>query len=396
MAHEVMASVVINNYNYGVYLGEAIESALAQTYPCTEVVVVDDGSVDASREILAAYGGRVRAVLKANGGQASALNAGFSRSRGDIILFLDADDVLLPECVARAVDLLAEAGTVKAHWPLWEVDRGGSKTGQVMPRAPLPEGDLRGGVIREGPEAYVSAPTSGNAWSRRFLERVFPLPEAQGYRLGGSDVYLSSLAPLFGRVRMSVEPLGCYRLHGRNNYSALDFERKLRQDSWCYDDRCLALRRFCSDLGVDVDPDVWKRNSWLYRFVAAREEIVRLIPISATLILVDQEEVGRELVSGRKMYPFLERDGEYWGAPENDETAIRELERLRRTGATFLVFAWPAFWWLEHYGGFRQYLEQRYPCMMKNERLTIFDLSKGLSLSSQAASPGIAVRQEGR
>src|ERR1700757_584817 len=71
---EAKATVVINNYNYGQFLGTAIESALGQTYANTEVVVVDDGSTDDSREIIASYGDRVRAVLKSNGGQASAFN----------------------------------------------------------------------------------------------------------------------------------------------------------------------------------------------------------------------------------------------------------------------------------------------------------------------------------
>src|SRR3954451_20463787 len=94
-----LVSIVIDNYNYARFLPEAIESALAQTYPDTEVIVVDDGSTDDSREIIASYGSRVRPVLKTNGGQASAFNAGFAASRGDVVLFLDSDDTLFPEAV---------------------------------------------------------------------------------------------------------------------------------------------------------------------------------------------------------------------------------------------------------------------------------------------------------
>src|SRR5688500_10169891 len=113
-----LASVIINNYNYGRYLGAAIDSALAQTYPHTEVVVVDDGSTDDSRQVIAGYGERVVPVLKENGGQASAFNAGFAASRGDVVLFLDADDLLLPGAVAAAVAHLADPEVVKVHWPL--------------------------------------------------------------------------------------------------------------------------------------------------------------------------------------------------------------------------------------------------------------------------------------
>ena len=96
----LLASIVINNYNYGRFLPEAIESALGHTYPNTEVIVVDDGSTDNSREVISKYGSRVISVLKANGGQGSAFNAGFAASKGDLIFFLDSDDFFYPEKVA--------------------------------------------------------------------------------------------------------------------------------------------------------------------------------------------------------------------------------------------------------------------------------------------------------
>jgi len=78
----ITVSIIIDNYNYGRFLGEAIDSALAQTYPHVEVIVVDDGSTDNSREVIAKYGDRIIPVLKENGGQASAFNAGLLRPRG--------------------------------------------------------------------------------------------------------------------------------------------------------------------------------------------------------------------------------------------------------------------------------------------------------------------------
>src|SRR5215212_9115311 len=100
----MLASVVVNNFNYERFVAGAIESALEQTYGATEVVVVDDGSTDASREVIERYDGRVVSVFKDNGGQGSAFNAGFRASRGDVVLYLDADDMLLPAAVARAME----------------------------------------------------------------------------------------------------------------------------------------------------------------------------------------------------------------------------------------------------------------------------------------------------
>lgn len=87
-----LVSIIVNNYNYERYLSEAIDSAIAQTYTHTEVIVVDDGSTDKSREIIANYGDRITPVLKENGGQASAFNTGLATSKGEIIIYLDSDD----------------------------------------------------------------------------------------------------------------------------------------------------------------------------------------------------------------------------------------------------------------------------------------------------------------
>jgi len=98
--------IVVTNHNYGRFLPEAIESACAQTHPEVAVVVVDDGSSDDSREVLRRYEDQVQVVLKEQGGQASALNAGLERCRGEVLLVLDADDVLRPQAAERVASQL--------------------------------------------------------------------------------------------------------------------------------------------------------------------------------------------------------------------------------------------------------------------------------------------------
>ena len=102
-----------------------------------------------------------------------------------------------------------------------------------------------------------------------------------------------------------------------------------------------------------------------------------VIPSGTSLVLVDDASWGAsQVVAGRQARPFLERAGQYWGPPPDDDTAVHELERLRQAGAGFIVFAWPSFWWLDHYVGFRRYLEATYPRVLANERLVIFDLQR--------------------
>lgn len=113
----------------------------------------------------------------------------------------------------------------------------------------------------------------------------------------------------------------------------------------------------------------------LARQRAAAGDIARVVPPGDMVIVVDEAQwVASDLVGGRRCLPFLERNGEYWGAPADDETAVREFERLRTLGARFIVFGWPAFWWLDHYAGLSQHLRSRFPCVLDNERLIVFDL----------------------
>jgi glycosyltransferase involved in cell wall biosynthesis len=84
-------------------LQSLLQGSKSERRAYTEVIVVDDGSTDDSRRIISGYGDRVTPVFKENGGQASAFNAGFAASRGDVIIFLDADDYLFTQ---RSSELL--------------------------------------------------------------------------------------------------------------------------------------------------------------------------------------------------------------------------------------------------------------------------------------------------
>ena len=368
-----LASIVISSYNYGGYLNDAIDSALGQTYAETEVIVVDDGSTDHSRAVIAGYDGRLVSVLKENGGQASSLNAGFAASRGDVVVFLDSDDMLLPTAAEEAMALFRDPAVVKVHWPLVAVDGGGRKTGRVIPGSLLPEGDLRKAVISDGPYGYTWPDTSGNAWSRQFLEQVLPMPEAE-YRTC-PDLYLSAFVPLFGRIVRIADAQALYRDHGDNSSSRHPFVERAREGR-VREDHCFgALAGYCREHGISVDPNRWKANSWWHQIERATNDIIRLIQPGESFILVDEEHwgVGVDL-AGRRRIPFLERDGAYIGEPDDDATAIQEVERLREAGASFMVFGWPYLWWLDHYAALRDHLHATFPCVVENDALVVFDL----------------------
>ncbi|HEX5385659.1 MAG TPA: glycosyltransferase [Gemmatimonadales bacterium] len=128
-----LVSVVIPCYNAEAYLAAAIRSALNQTHPAIEVIVVDDGSSDGSRLVAASFGDRITLLAEPHRGGNAARNAGVARARGEYILMLDADDVLGPTCAASRAEVLAaepEVGLVAGHYR--EIDAAGA----LLPRIP--------------------------------------------------------------------------------------------------------------------------------------------------------------------------------------------------------------------------------------------------------------------
>lgn len=106
----ILVSAIVPTYNRSYIVGEAIESILAQTYPNVETVVVDDGSTDDTAATLRRYGSKIRVISQSNAGPAAARNTGIRESRGEILTFLDSDDVWLPNFLERQVAALENAG----------------------------------------------------------------------------------------------------------------------------------------------------------------------------------------------------------------------------------------------------------------------------------------------
>ncbi len=211
--------IVISNYNYGAFVADAIDSARGQSHSNVNVVVVDDGSTDDSRERLSAYEEMVDIVLQENGGQASALNTGLARCTGDAVIFLDADDVLKPDAAALAAAAFAANPEVaKVQFRMEGIDAKGRPTGvtKPLPHIPMPNGDLRRAEVYF-PFDLAWLPTSGNAFRADALRRILPIPERE-YPLCGADWYLVHLMTLLGTVASLDEVGAYYRVHGGNNY----------------------------------------------------------------------------------------------------------------------------------------------------------------------------------
>lgn len=224
-----LVSIVICNHNYEKFLAAAIDSALRQTYAPVEVVVIDDGSTDGSRAIIAGYGDRIRAVFKRNGGQPSAINAGYHEARGEFIMLLDADDVFGHDKAERLVEIFER--NPEAGWIFHELDYVGADGGaipldalddQTHVRAVLRRRrrygafahiDLRKHFVAGGRLPYACPAFSALAFRRHALDAILPMPEDIA-RAGDEFPKFAALA-LFPGIHLG-DILARQRIHDSN------------------------------------------------------------------------------------------------------------------------------------------------------------------------------------
>ncbi len=271
-------SVVIDNHNYGRFLKETLDSVLAQVLAdvAVEAVVVDDGSTDDSREILATYAPRVKSLFQARQGQASAFNVGLAAASGDIVCLLDSDDVFLPGKLAAVVKAFEDPKVVAVQHFLHDTD---------AHLVPLPR-RFPAWPARYTLDDYAAGraeftATSGLAFRREVLLKLLPIPKDLFYYL---DDFLTAHALFFGELANIPQVLGLHRMHGANWCAGgLENPAKIErdfQDRALYDsfrDRWLAeAGRSRSPEAVEAEAlELWRRRVLLESLRARPLEAAR-------------------------------------------------------------------------------------------------------------------------
>jgi cellulose synthase/poly-beta-1,6-N-acetylglucosamine synthase-like glycosyltransferase len=223
---------------------------------------------------LQAYEGTADVVLKENGGQASAINAGIARCRGDVVMLLDADDVLKPHAAAGvAAAFAAEPDAVKVQSRMDVIDGQGHPTGAMKPHpgAPMLNGDLRRAELAF-PFDLPWVPTSGNAFRIEALRRILPIPEEE-YPICGGELHLIHLSALLGPVVSLKEVGASYRVHGRNSYelqaARLDLGYATQTiDYWAATARALA--RLADELDLDRPDRILSLADLAHRLISRK------------------------------------------------------------------------------------------------------------------------------
>ena len=248
-------SVIIPNYNYGKFIGSAIGSALAVEWPDIEVIVVDDGSTDDSHSVIRGFGPRITAIFQQNSGPRVACNVGFAVSTGDVVIFLDSDDVLDP-LIGREIAAVWRPGISKVQVQMQRINSDGHSIGGRFPKyrhVPTAE-EIRRWMTTTS--AYPTPPGSGNAYARSFLTKLFPLDDSCG---DATDSACLAAAPFLGDVLTVARPLARYRQHGGNRSSlAADPARLTAQIQ-----RALQRHRFA--LGFSAEPPPQDTMAPLFR-----------------------------------------------------------------------------------------------------------------------------------
>lgn len=217
-----LVSVLIANYNYAQYIGETLKSVLSQTYPHFEIIVCDDGSKDNSCEVIEAYiqnDSRIQLIRQPNGGVASALNATYRESRGDIICILDADDTWIDNKLEKVVEAFKsqpENGFVIHN--VITIDGQGNFIKLTPKFKNLTSGWMAESALENG--GFVDNIPAASALSvrREVAKLIFPLNES--FRTN-ADSLISGLAPFITVIASISDVLSKFRFHTTNTTSQL-------------------------------------------------------------------------------------------------------------------------------------------------------------------------------
>jgi|JFJP01.1.fsa_nt_gi glycosyltransferase involved in cell wall biosynthesis len=219
------ASILINNYNYAQFVGQAIESALNQTYRDIEIIVVDDGSTDNSRDVISSFGDRINAIFKQNEGQASAFNAGFAASKGEFIFLLDADDTFYLTKIEECIQMFEDYEQI--NWIFHKLKYINSQSNLIENLNILDKSIYKNieiidvqETLRKGKKFnFIPPATSGLCFRRKVLTHILPMPN---FIKITSDNYVKFAALFLSSGIIYNKPLASQRIHQSNHFTFRD------------------------------------------------------------------------------------------------------------------------------------------------------------------------------
>jgi GT2 family glycosyltransferase len=218
-------SVLIDTYNHERFIEQAIVSVLEQDFPASdrEIIVVDDGSTDRTPDVIRKFGPQVRLLRKANGGQASAFNAGIPKCKGEIVCFLDGDDWWARNKLTRVMQVMVEDGSVGivGHGIVSVHQDGREQVETLREGFQFKADSLEGARLLRRRGAFLG--TSRMTIRTGLVQRIGPVPEEIQIQ---ADEYLFTLAAALAGAQILPEALTYYRLHDSNSFQLASHDPK--------------------------------------------------------------------------------------------------------------------------------------------------------------------------
>jgi glycosyltransferase involved in cell wall biosynthesis len=253
-------SIIIANYNHCNFVGDAITSALAVEWSDREVIVVDDESTDDSKSVIQGFGNRVAAYFRPKSNQLGAQMFGFEQSSGEVVILLDADDLLEPQ-VMREVAIVWRPGVSKVQYRMNLIDAGGRQLGTAIPQFPPTDDPERLRRTYLSTMAYTTPPGSGNAYSREFVGMAYATVRENGFCDALGDDILLTLAPILGDVLTIRKPLARYRIHGTNATAMRSLDaQKIRNRLYQDLEKARLFTTVASHLRLPIQRDILIRS----------------------------------------------------------------------------------------------------------------------------------------
>jgi len=222
----MLASILINNYNYAQYLDYCISSVLNQTYKNIEIILYDDGSSDDSLDIAKKYKNNVFIISNKNYGkypsynQANAINKAFEASKGEIIFLLDSDDAFCPEKVERIMEVfIKKPEVILVQHNFDEINSNNQKL--INKKPAIKNVQIKKYIKKTHNLTGLFSQTSALSFRRSYFEQVVPLKEDQ-FKFIWPDVRLTRQSIFYGEIHTIHESLGEYRIHGGNDSNILE------------------------------------------------------------------------------------------------------------------------------------------------------------------------------
>lgn len=432
-------SIGLPVYNGENFIREAINSILNQTFEDFELIISDNASTDQTEAICQMYVAQDQRVRyfqnPENIGAAGNFNRVFAAAAGKYFQWAAHDDVYAPAFLAECVSVLDRDPAIVLCYARTIVIDAQAK--------PLRKSEPNAGIGSAVPHRRLR-----EVLSEHILQLSNPIlgliradvlnktPLLGNYP--AHDLPLLAELSLYGRFYEIPQFLFFMRDHSQRSTRAYDCRQphkaivwydpkmagKLIFPSWrlfaeymagiyraplswrdrlpCYSELAKWLKSHRQNLVRDlmvateslpgIGSQLAKANSkrseahWSKQVRQLAKELAAIISKEEAFILVDENTLRDETFAKWQAIPFLECEGQYWGLPADDSTAIQELERLRQSGVNFIVFAWPSFWWFDHYSQFHNYLESKFHCISENNYLVIFNLQRELAITDRDES----------